>query len=353
MLKNIKNKPLRMWIDGKVYNITPPKVKVKKGQAKTLTDTSTEVEMNNEIQIIKENDKLRARFHLPQLYNKKLHDHFNEKEVAQKTQTRILMPKYTKRGTKNDIIIEGQSEDGIKEAANELVSAIGQTRKQILATHFISIPLLSTEIQENFNKFKPRLTVLEIEGIENMEECIFISPLKLHLTLTVFCLFEEELHEATKALQEYKEKFVSLFKKYGSLKIKVEGINIMNNNPKKVDVLYANAKITHDDEEVDLQKIVDDVSEYFYERGLCKENKDSVKLHMTLINTRYRNSDQSTNIKKRFQRRIHIDATQILEKYKDFEFGCCDFNSLHLSEMGSVGEDGFYKSVSTIKNVMQ
>lgn len=41
----------------------------------------------------------------------------------------------------------------------------------------------------------------------------------------------------------------------------------MNQNFKKVDVLYAKAKIVDEDDDFNLQKIVNELSEHFYERG--------------------------------------------------------------------------------------
>lgn len=53
----------------------------------------------------------------------------------------------------------------------------------------------------------------------------------------------------------------------GPLKIVVSGIECMNDNYSKVDVLYANAKIVNENEELNLQKIANDLSDHFYERG--------------------------------------------------------------------------------------
>lgn len=43
----------------------------------------------------------------------------------------------------------------------------------------------------------------------------------------------------------------------------------MNNNHKKVDVLYANAKIVNETGELSLQKIANELSKHFYEKGEC------------------------------------------------------------------------------------
>lgn len=78
--------------------------------------------------------------------------------------------------------------------------------------------------------------------------------------------------------------------------------------------------------------------------------KENVKLHVTLINTKYRKTADDTTIKKKkWPKRIPFDARKIMEKYKDYHFGECDFDSVHLSLISSKGEDGFYKPLYIIK----
>lgn len=61
--------------------------------------------------------------------------------------------------------------------------------------------------------------------------------------------------------------FRPLLKKTGLLKIQVKGIDCMNSNYKRTNVVYAKAKFVNETEEISLQKIADDLSRYFYERG--------------------------------------------------------------------------------------
>lgn len=85
--------------------------------------------------------------------------------------------------------------------------------------------------------------------------------------------------------------------------------------------------------------------------GFVRKYEANVKLHVTLMNTKYRKEDSSSESpkkKKKWVKRKPFDATRIMEQYKDFHFGLCDFNSIHLSLISSKGEDGFYKPISTI-----
>lgn len=85
--------------------------------------------------------------------------------------------------------------------------------------------------------------------------------------------------------------------------------------------------------------------------GLVRKYQDDVKLHVTLINTKYRKpSNESTPQKRRkWVKRQSFDARSIMQKYKDYYFGTCNFDSIHLSLITTKGDDGFYKAISVIK----
>lgn len=69
-----------------------------------------------------------------------------------------------------------------------------------------------------------------------------------------------------------------------------------------------------------------------------KHNRDRVKLHVTLINSRYRTP--SNDVRKN---RESFDGSDILERYADFDFGMVELNQLHLSQCHSAGDDGYYQ----------
>lgn len=127
----------------------------------------------------------------------------------------------------------------------------------------------------------------------------------------------------------------------------------MQENLNKVNVLYANASLIEENEDLNLQKIANDMVDFFYERGLLKSHRGDVKLHVTMINTKYRDKDTESpqKRKKRWIPRKPFDATRIMEKYKDYDFGETILDEIHLSLMSSVGDNGFYKPLSVIKIV--
>lgn len=150
----------------------------------------------------------------------------------------------------------------------------------------------------------------------------------------------------------------------------------MNDDPSRVNVLYA--KVESDV----LQKIADGVYQYFVKSSeynvfeLLRSNelprlhkcsahswlpfppcpdiakqeygRDYVKLHMTLINTRYSLCDDDGQRKE--SPRQTIDARQILERLGDFDFGTEQIDEIHLAIMKTEDPtNGFYKCSTSIR----
>nr|XP_023020546.1 activating signal cointegrator 1 complex subunit 1-like [Leptinotarsa decemlineata] len=352
------SKPIRMWIDGKCFNLRHYKGTkvVHTGSVECSSERNEAYHENDEmvpdngigsdITFITDNSgKLCTGFELPSLYYIKLHqkDLLDLNSVSKRTNTNITVPKLSQEGK---LMICGDTKFNIIEAINEIYSAVGQIRDRNVALQFISIPLLSNEIQTNFKKFKNE--ILSEEDLYGIEDSIFQSHLKLHLTINVMVLLDSrEKNEAIKALEDCNTTIMKpLLDVTGPLKIQVSGIECMNNNYEKVDVLYAKAKFLNETEDITLQRVSNAISDFFYERGLLKRHQENVKLHMTLMNSKYRKDLNSP--KKKWTKRKSFDARKIMEKYKNFEFGQCNFNCIHLSKISSKGEDGFYEPLSYI-----
>jgi activating signal cointegrator complex subunit 1 len=136
---------------------------------------------------------------------------------------------------------------------------------------------------------------------------------KLHI-----CIQEE----ACRLLEECS---VALKKRYlegQPTTVKVHGVECMNDDPTEVNVLYA--KVTFIDESSRLQNLVDWMVDQFTSAGLMQQQVSSmqredgdVKLHVTLMNTKFQKKQQSleieSNERQRSVLRESFDATQILQ----------------------------------------
>ncbi|KAF5305209.1 hypothetical protein FQA39_LY09297 [Lamprigera yunnana] len=346
------SKPIKMWIDGacfkikEFHKIKKPKLALHSNKEEECTAAA---EDDHKFILTKTaSDTFSTSFQLPSIYYIRLNafKDFSLDELKLQTHTNITIPK---NGSDGHIQIVGNSESDVIDARQQMHSVIGAIREHLSPTQFIQIPVNSEEIKRNFEQFKKE--ILTGDPIPGVEESIFQSPIKLHLTIAVSVLLSDsEKEEAIAALNTCKSEIIEpfLFTK-GHLKIKVTGIDCMNDNFSKVNVLYAKAKVDSEDEDV-LQKLADSISDYFYDRGLVVQYKNNVKLHVTLMNTRYRHSStQSSPTKSRwYARRQSFDARGILKTYKDFYFGESSLNSVHLSYMSLKDEDGFYKPLSMV-----
>lgn len=86
---------------------------------------------------------------------------------------------------------------------------IETSRSKLEFTHFISIPGNSDEIKGNFKKFKDEVLSNYSTGVRGLKEDIFQKPEKLHLTLIMLVLLDEEdRKKAAETLETCKEQIV-------------------------------------------------------------------------------------------------------------------------------------------------
>lgn len=321
-----------MWIDGNCFKIP---------DETAFTDNEYE-HLYNIVNSPLDDWTHKSKFKLPHYYSKKLKLKYLKDKVEEEKQ--ILLNDLE---TENSVMIEvhGNSIQTVGCAMKELHTVIAEIRSQSKPLQFISIPTISDEIKTNFLEFKDKVVQKQYKGVE---ESIFQKAEKLHLTITVLSLFNSsEIEEVTQCLQKYKKDvFDNMLNGRNHLSIILEGLDSMQTDLKKCHVLYAKAKFTDEDENCDLQAIVNSINNFFYIKGFCKEQRVDVKLHATLMNTKYRKVEGR---KKFYQKRLPFNAVDIMKDYKDHYFGKCNFNAIDLSLMSSVDDNGYYKSLATVQ----
>lgn len=117
----------------------------------------------------------------------------------------------------------------------------------------------------------------------------------------------------------------------------------MNDDPSSVNVLYGKV------ESEGLQRIADETTKYFADSGLGKIERDHVKMHMTLINTKLASKDEDDDKKKGRKPKLTFDARKILENFANYEFGVQEVDHIHLALRKSKSSDGFYVLTSSIQ----
>ncbi|CAL2034944.1 unnamed protein product [Caenorhabditis brenneri] len=227
---------------------------------------------------------------------------------------------------------------------------IADARKSARVTHFVAFPCDQHEVKENFNTFKQ--LVIENERVD--ESCknpqLFTKSSHLHLTLAVVRIFDDmDLEKTINAFKTIEQEIRVLIGS-SSLLAKLQGIDMMNDDPTQVSVIYANVS------GVLIQNVANHISRRLIEFGIASSEKNSsdcfeeVKLHMTLMNARY--STQSDKSVKRKQT-LTFDATTILEEHRDFYFGSIPLSEICLCPLGSSSSnpEEFYDKIARIKLV--
>lgn len=264
-----------------------------------------------------------------------------KRRIESETDTQLTIPR---QGQNGNITISSYSERAIASAKRRLDLLLVFARKKIPYTHLLSIPMNVPNIQENFAKFKD--TVLSnYSHCRGIEDSLFQEPGRLHITMGMLMLADNvEREQAVEALQKCGNDVILPILRTQRIKIKLKGLEIMNDDPAEVHILYAKVQ----DESGLVQKLCDDVVDYFIRRHLMSkayQKYDTVKLHVTLMNTKYR-TRQQPNIYS--NKRVTFNATEMLESLKDYEFGETFVYCVHLSQRHTSGLDGYFKSAAVI-----
>jgi len=279
-----------------------------------------------------------------------------KKKIETETRTQILVPKPGEQ--REEITIQGHDKKGIISAKTRLDVIVDSARQRAQFTHFLSIPVNTEEIVSSFEDF--RFEVLnKCDGDRGLDASIFQAPAKLHLTLgTMVLLNEAELAQVHDALQDCQDNIIQPLTQGKRLEVKIRGLEYMNDDPREVDVLYA--KVQDDCAGDRLQALVDRLTERLSRSGVMQANhgEGRVKLHVTVMNTLFRKDPSAASLPQTESTgpaggrgrsdRESFDASQVLKKFGDFNFGPLHVSSIQLSQRYSTGEDGYYASAGSL-----
>lgn len=107
------------------------------------------------------------------------------------------------------IVIIGNDCKGIISARHRINLLMEASRKKIKFTHFLSIPLNDGHVIMKFNMFKNEVLTNSGKTSRGVDETIFQTPSKLHLTIGVMKLLDDaERNQAVEALNYCNEHIV-------------------------------------------------------------------------------------------------------------------------------------------------
>ncbi|KAK7601474.1 hypothetical protein V9T40_008915 [Parthenolecanium corni] len=276
-----------------------------------------------------------ARVFLPVLIGKR---GTTQQRLERETKAFIRIPR--KEEKEEEIKIRSKRKENVAAAYRRIQIMVDAARRKHTHTHFISIPLTNERIKKRFIEFKN--SVLEnFSSDRGICEDAFLKPEKLHLTVVVMTLVDNfERHVAINTLHRFKESYFDSAHLNEPIKIRVQGLEIMNDDPSDARVLYAKVSAENNS----LQQLVDDIAKFFSTAGLTCASRESVKLHATLMNARFL-SLRTTGIEDRNKT---FDVRNILKNFENYDFGEVLVNSILLSQSHSADEDGYYSTSTKI-----
>ncbi|KAH8269612.1 hypothetical protein KR018_010511 [Drosophila ironensis] len=254
-----------------------------------------------------------------------------KRRIEEQTNCSIFIPRQYDRSS--DVVITGKERSHVCAALRQVRRILDSLRRKVLPTHFLGVALNSGVVLQRFKDLKASILAANLPGIN---EALFISEMKIHITLGMLVLIDE--NERKQALAELEACRPLLMAFENPFDIKVKGLEIMNDDPSAVRVLYGRP------ESPDLQKFADQCLAHFQKTLLCAKDKTerkSIKLHMTVMNSRYAKGKVVCD--------DTFDAREILTRFGDYDFGSIKCRAIHLCVLKSFGEDNFYKISGSLK----
>ncbi|KAJ8935622.1 hypothetical protein NQ318_006465 [Aromia moschata] len=123
-----------------------------------------------------------------------------------------------------EVKITGDTERNVASGRTQLTMIVMQQKDKLPISHFVSIPVTSEGVKEKLLLFQKEVLKLNLRDRN---------------------------------------------KQY---KLNIRGLEIMNDDPSEVNVLYCN--VDTDDQDMKLQEIVDKISEHYYKAGLARKQYD-------------------------------------------------------------------------------
>ncbi|BES88846.1 activating signal cointegrator 1 complex subunit [Nesidiocoris tenuis] len=344
-------KPDLEWIDGICYRINPGQGnhgfdKNSFDPYSYEIDESCPVEAAEDVDLEVENiqeiegGRFRLSFHVAKVYFSYIigSKGATKKRLETETRTRITIPK---PGVDGDIVITGPDKKAVNSARTRIQMMVLSSRKRQATTHFISLPFVAESFINGFLTFREEvLTSCRDEGVD---ESIFQTPEKLHLTICTLVLGDDvERKQASSALQKCKEEIIRPLLPDQPIQVEMSGVEYMNDDPSAIDVLYGRVKCLSHPEL--LQILCDAIVDFFVEQGLVDREHEHVKLHVTLMNTLFRKTESYDGKKERQT----FDGRQIVTRFSDFFFGSDVLSQIDLSLRFTTSKSGYYQASTSI-----
>ncbi|WIA35225.1 hypothetical protein OEZ86_003687 [Tetradesmus obliquus] len=254
----------------------------------------------------------------------------------------------------------------------EVVIATMLSGRTLDYTHFLSLPLSNKQTAAKLKEFQQQVLAQPGAQEKGFEPSIFVNAASLHLTLLMLKLYSDEArHKAATVLQGLAPQVQALLGGQPLL-LQLAGLDHMSDDPSDMHVAYLKVKELGSGNR--LSQLCDMLLQAFKQAGLTVPGQlESVKLHATVINTRYRRSTPASSAaaaaaaaaaavsgqrqgargggsdrQQQQQQRIGVDGRQLLEDWSGFDLGQFEVPAVHLSLRGQYDASGYYACAAAL-----
>uniref|UniRef100_A0A0M3IER4 KH domain-containing protein n=1 Tax=Ascaris lumbricoides TaxID=6252 RepID=A0A0M3IER4_ASCLU len=290
-----------------------------------------------------------------------------KRRLEVETDCRLIFPEREKKAKYIDIV-STKSQESIERCRDRIELMVMGTRERSAFTHFVSLPMNHADIQTAFTQFAELVQNDDELPASCREPAVFQEAGKLHLTVVMLSLLDE--NEKTKAANALEAVVNNRAKKIVDgvpMEVELRGLEYMNDDPTRVRVLYAKAYSEK------LQEVANVIADGIGDAGLAPRRSERVKVHCTLMNTRYAiekgKENDAMDVEKLMQKygefffghvsvseiekgkeNDAMDVEKLMQKYGEFFFGHVSVSEVHLSSrVDPKDENGFYACVASFK----
>lgn len=261
--------------------------------------------------------------------------HMGKNSIEKQTNCRLKFPKSSQK-KEAELEIQSNYRKNIIKCEELVLERFAAARKKIAPTHFIAFAVKNKGFQDEYAQLIDKIIASEDIKKECKDKKLYLPPEKLHLTISVLRLFtDEDINRAKVCLDTiFRTKVREIMNGEHSLQAEFPDFGHFETcTREKLNVLFANVVST--DEK--LQNLADAIDTKLAEEELSIPRKTKqVKLHMTVLNTKYLDDGTGANEKHdSWRQKEFIDARAIFEQFGKLNLGPVIIKEVQLCEIHS------------------
>eukprot|EP00887_Chlorella_sp_A99_P003180 scaffold9.g3180.t1 len=287
--------------------------------------------------------------------------------IEQDTGAQVVIPRREAQATGSAVTLRGASRGAVARARTQvqlLVSGALQGR-HLDYNYFLSLPLATPETSARLATWRQAVLADAGSAAAGIEQSIFMHEQHLHLTLVMLKLYSDEARALAQATLRGLQPAVAALLAEGPLRVHLKGLEYMNDDPGAMHVLYLGVKDGAPGALDRLRRLCALAVTAFSEAGLLQpQDERPVKLHTTVINTRYRKragggpdggaggSAGAGHQQQRGgsdQQRQPFDGRALLAAQGQLDLGVLDLPALCVSQRGRYdAQTGYYATAAAL-----